>query len=161
MRVALSEAEAALYGGDFPVGCIVVAGGRVVATGRRSGTTQGPGNELDHAEVTALRRLMESGGLVDGVPATLYCTMEPCLMCFGAILLSGVSRLVWAYEDAMGGGASCDLTRVGPLYREAKLTVVGHVLRTDSLALFKTFFLNPENGYWKESFLERYTLAAQ
>lgn len=62
MGVALKEAEAALDGGDFPVGCIVVAEGRVVATGRRSGTAEGPGNELDHAEVTALRRLMESGG---------------------------------------------------------------------------------------------------
>ncbi len=160
MKVALSEAETALCGGDFPVGCIVVAGGRVVATGRRSGTAQGPGNELDHAEVTALRRLMESGGLADGIPATLYCTMEPCLMCFGAILLSGVSRLVWAYEDAMGGATACDLSRVGPLYGEAGVTVVGRVLRQESLSLFKTFFSNPANGYWKGSFLERYTLEA-
>ncbi len=158
MGVALKEAEAALDGGDFPVGCIVVAEGRVVATGRRSGTAEGPGNELDHAEVTALRRLMESGGLSKGVPSTLYCTMEPCLMCFGAILLSGVSRVVWAYEDAMGGGASCDLGSVGPLYRDSGVEVKGRVLRGESLALFKRFFSNPHNGYWKDSFLERYTL---
>ncbi len=158
MRVALQEAKGALEGGDFPVGCIVVAQGRVVASGRRSGTAEGPGNELDHAEVTALRRLLEAGGVPDGSDATLYCTMEPCLMCFGAILLSGVSRVVWAYEDAMGGGASCDLSSVGPLYREAGVAVQGRVLRGESLALFKTFFSNPDNGYWKDSFLERYTL---
>lgn len=160
MGVALKEAESALEGGDFPVGCVVVAGGRVVAIGRRCGTADGPGNELDHAEVTALRCLMESGGLPEGVAASLYCTMEPCLMCFGAILLSGVSRVVWAYEDAMGGGASCDLSSVGPLYRHAGVEVRGRVLRQESLALFKTFFLNPHNGYWKDSFLERYTLEA-
>ncbi|SCY53213.1 nucleoside deaminase [Desulfoluna spongiiphila] len=160
MRVALDEAEKALEGGDFPVGCIVVARGRVVATGRRSGTAAGPGNELDHAEVTALRCLLESGGLPEGADATLYCTMEPCLMCFGAILLSGVSRVVWAYEDAMGGGASCDLASVGPLYAQAGVEVRGRVLRKESLALFKSFFANPDNGYWKDSFLEKYTLEA-
>jgi tRNA(adenine34) deaminase len=81
-------------------------------------------------------------------------------MCFGAILLSGVSREVWAYEDAMGGGASCDLSSVGPLYREAGMEVRGRVLRKESLTLFKAFFSNPDNGYWKGSFLERYTLHA-
>ena len=160
MEVALGEARKALDGGDFPVGCVVVSGGRVVATGRRSGTAAGPGNELDHAEVTALRSLLESGGLAQGAKATLYCTMEPCLMCFGAILLSGVSRVVWAYEDAMGGGASCDLSSVGPLYAQSGVEVRGRVLREESLALFKAFFANPDNGYWKDSFLERYTLEA-
>lgn len=160
MKVALAEAERALQVGDFPVGCVVVSGGCVVATGHRSGTADGPGNELDHAEVTALRNLMEIGGIGEGSAATLYCTMEPCLMCFGAILLSGVSRVVWAYEDAMGGGASCDLETVGPLYRGAKVEVEGGVLRDDSLALFKSFFSNPDNGYWKGSLLERYTLDA-
>lgn len=160
MAVALEEAREALSKGEFPVGCVVVAGGQVVATGRRRGTAAGPGNELDHAEMVALRSLMESGGLSGGTPATLYCTMEPCLMCFGAILLSGVSRLVWAYEDAMGGGVSCDLASVGPLYRESEMAVRGGVLRGESLALFKRFFSNPDNGYWKNSRLERYTLAA-
>jgi len=160
MRVALEGAKKALEGGEFPVGCLVVVDGCVVATGQRSGTAHGPGNELDHAEVTALRHLLESGGLPEGAEATLYCTMEPCLMCFGAILLSGVSRVVWAYEDAMGGGTSCDLSVVGPLYAEACVEVRGHVLRQESLALFKAFFSNPDNGYWRDSFLERYTLKA-
>lgn len=160
MREALCEAERALGEGNFPVGCVVVSGGRVVATGRRRGTEAGPGNELDHAEVTALRALLGSGGLPEGAEATLYCTMEPCLMCFGAILLSGVSRVVWAYEDAMGGGTSCDLASVGPLYRGAGVAICGRVLRRESLALFKTFFADPGNGYWKGSLLERYTLDA-
>jgi tRNA(adenine34) deaminase len=41
---------------------------------------------------------------IDRSTVTMYCTMEPCLMCFSAILLSGIGRIVYAYEDVMGGG---------------------------------------------------------
>ena len=160
MGKALEEAKTALDAGEFPVGCVVVSGGEIIARGKRSGTADGPGNELDHAEVTALRDLMARGGLAEGQEATLYCTMEPCLMCFGAILLSGVSRVVWAYEDAMGGGASLDLSSVGPLYGQKGVEVVSGVCRDESLALFKSFFQLPENAYWAGSLLERYTLEA-
>ena len=160
MKKALDEARLALDEGEFPVGCVVVSEGGVVATGRRRGTAHGPGNELDHAEVVALRTLMAQGGLAPGKRATLYCTMEPCLMCFAAILLSDIGRVVWAFEDVMGGGTSCDLSSVGPLYQEKGLEVVSRVRRNESLALFKAFFSRPDNAYWQGSFLEQYTLKA-
>ena len=92
---------------------------------------------------------------------TLYCTMEPCLMCFGATLLSGIKRIVYAYEDVMGGGTRCDLSGLPILYKDTNVTIVPHVLRRQSLELFKAFFLKPENNYWKNSLLAEYTLAQE
>lgn len=80
-------------------------------------------------------------------------------MCFSAILLCGIGRIVYAYEDVMGGGTGCDRSGLPPLYRNAQLTVISGVLRTNSLLLFKQFFADPVNRYWADSLLSRYTLA--
>jgi tRNA(adenine34) deaminase len=89
---------------------------------------------------------------------TIYCTMEPCLMCFSAIMLSGIGRIVYAYEDVMGGGTGCDRSTLSPLYRDTHLTVVAGVLREKSLSLFQRFFADSGNPYWADSLLSRYTL---
>ena len=80
-------------------------------------------------------------------------------MCFGAILISGIGRIVFAYEDVMGGGTRCDLSSLAPLYRERDIDIMADVLRGESLTLFKRFFSDPRNTYWKGSLLARYTLA--
>ncbi len=82
-------------------------------------------------------------------------------MCFAAIVLSGIGRIVYAYEDVMGGGSGLDRSGLPPLYRDAQLTVVPGVLRKDSLVLFKRFFADSGNPYWSDSLLSRYTLAQQ
>lgn len=159
MAQALTEAQKALAAGEFPVGCVIVADGRLRAAGARTGTAAEERNEIDHAEMTALRRFQENGGIESSPNATVYCTLEPCLMCFGAILISGIGRIVYAYEDVMGGGTRCDRRNLPPLYRDRSLKIVPGVLRSRSLALFKTYFQNPENDYWRQSLLARYTLA--
>lgn len=80
-------------------------------------------------------------------------------MCYSAIMLAGIGRIVYAYEDAMGGGTSCRLDSLPPLYGQRKPVIIPGVLRKESLALFKSFFSNPDNGYWKDSLLEKYTMA--
>jgi tRNA(adenine34) deaminase len=159
MAAALEQAEAAYHAGEFPVGCILVHKDRVLASGRRTGTTTEGVNEVDHAEMVALRRLALSGG--DAAPGeiVLFSTLEPCLMCYGAAILSGIRTIVYAFEDVMGGGTGCDLTQLSPLYREADISIIPHVRRADSVRLLKAFFANPENAYWKESLLARYTLS--
>ncbi len=158
MTLALREAGAALDAGEFPVGCVLVAHGRVLATGRREGTAGGARGELDHAEMMALRRLEALGRPSTLGGLTLYCTMEPCLMCFGAILIAGIQRIVYAYEDVMGGGTRCDRRVLPPLYRHVPLELVADVLRTESLELFQRYFSDPRYDYWKDSLLARYTL---
>lgn len=161
MTQALAQARAAFSEGEFPVGCVIADAHRILALGRREGTSNGRANETDHAEIVALRRLFESGGHESSGPISVYCTMEPCLMCFGAILIAGIHRIVYAYEDVMGGGTSCDLSHLPSLYSAAPVEVVPHVRRGESLALFKTFFSRPDNPYWKDSELARYTLAQE
>jgi tRNA(adenine34) deaminase len=158
MGYALDSARQALSAGEFPVGCVLVADGRVVASGARKGTTGDSPNEIDHAEVIILRQLVDLNAPLDRRKAVLFSTMEPCLMCYGAILLSGIGTLVYAYEDVMGGGTGCDLTRLNPLYRDRKVRIVPRIRRSESLTLFKRFFSNPENRYWSESLLARYTM---
>ncbi len=158
MKLALAEAEKALAKNEFPVGCVIVYENEVIAKGSRLGSNGIIPNEVDHAEITALRNLGNSGLNIERTWASLYCTMEPCLMCFGAILLSGIGRIVYAYEDAMGGGTNCDLTYLSPLYQDNRIEIVRDVLRSESLKLFKAFFANPQNTYWQGSLLAEYTL---
>ncbi len=161
MEQALVLAEAALSDGEFPVGCVIVNGERILAQGGRIGTVGALVNEVDHAEMRALKQLYLQGDTVNRRGCTIYTTLEPCLMCFGAILLSGIGRIVYAYEDVMGGGCACDLSRLPVLYRERSVQVLSQVLRKKSLALFKTFFQKPDCAYWPDSPLARYTLAQE
>lgn len=160
MGLALLQAEMALAENEFPVGCVIVHRGEVVAESRRTSTSPEAMNEIDHAEILALRRLAGRVPPEERGETVLYSTMEPCLMCFAAIMLSGIRQVVYAYEDAMGGGAACPRETLPPLYRSADMTVIPDVGRKESLALFKRFFLLPENRYWKGSYLESYTLSA-
>ena len=160
MTMALEQAEQALDDGDFPVGCVIVRDNHVIASGRRTNTRENARNEIDHAEITALRQLSGLSTDFDREEMVLFSTMEPCLMCFAAIMLSGIRHIVYAYEDVMGGGVGCERTSLPPLYRDSDMKIVSGVLRKESLALFKRFFLRPENTYWKGSCLERYSLSA-
>lgn len=159
MEKALEHARKALSLGEFPVGCVIVHADTVIAHGARKSTQNGSVNEIDHAEMVALRKLDQGRPAVPRENLILYCTLEPCLMCFAAILLSGIRQIVYAYEDVMGGGTGCDLTRMPILYRDAGVVVTRHVLRDQSLELFKAFFSNPANRYWKDSPLATYTLS--
>ncbi len=159
MQQALNLAREALDRDEFPVGCIMVYEGRVIAQGERTGTRRNVPSEIDHAEMIALRRLEERSEPIDRKKITVYATLEPCLMCFGALLISGIGRLVWAYEDAMGGGTACDRSRMPALYRDNKLEVIPHICREKSLRLFQDYFSRPHIDYWRDSYLEEYTLA--
>ena len=84
--------------------------------------------------------------------------MEPCLMCYSALILAGIGTIVYAYEDVMGGGTGCDLAKLTPLYQSSPIRVVPNVLRSESLKMFKSYFSDPANNYWKQSLLAKYTL---
>ncbi len=158
MEKALDQAEKALAANEFPVGCVIVYREEVVANGSRTGTVDGKRNEIDHAEVNALKKLSGMNIDYENKDLAIFTTMEPCLMCYGAILLSGAGEIVYAYEDVMGGGTLCDLSRMPPLYKNREISIVPYVMRQESLDFFKTYFSNPENDYWRDSLLAKYTL---
>lgn len=161
MRLALAEAEAAFVAGEFPVGAVVVAGNELLATGGRTNSRDDGANELDHAEIVALRKILARWPGIDRGGLCFYSTMEPCLMCYSTLLLNGIRTFVYAYEDVMGGGTSLPLGQLAPLYQEMapEVQIVPRVLRRESLALFQRFFQNRENTYWQDSLLATYTLS--
>ena len=160
MEVALEMAKRALEAGDFPVGCVLVYKDSVVATGKREKSCN-DSNELDHAEILALRRLSKVSPDIPLGEVTVYSTMEPCLMCFSTLVVNGVRRVVYGYEDAMGGGTGLELARLAPLYRDIQMEIIPDILRNKSLALFKEFFAKESSGYLQGSLLASYTLNAK
>lgn len=156
MTLALDEARLALAAGEFPVGCVIVAGTMVLARGHRQNSGGGRPSEMDHAEILTLRRLLAEHPDFDLAGAVVYSTMEPCLMCYATLLLSGLRSFVWAYEDVMGGGTNLPLEQLNPLYASMRAQLRGRVLRRESLRLFQEFF--NKHGYWRNSLLARYTL---
>jgi tRNA(adenine34) deaminase len=157
MAKALGFAREALVLGEFPVGCVIELDGKVIATGNRKSTRR-KSNEIDHAEIIALRNLLENCVEVDLGEVTVYSTMEPCLMCFSTLIVNGVTKFVYGYEDAMGGGTSLPLDQLAPLYRDLQVEIEGGVKRKECLALFKTFFGETDSSYLKDTYLAQYTL---
>ena len=94
MQAALAQAQAAHARGDWPTGAVIVKAGALLATGQNQQNTQR--NPTLHAETAAIDAAVAQHGAQLLRGATLYCTMEPCPMCAGALQLAGVSRLVLA-----------------------------------------------------------------
>ena len=138
MRVALVEAEQAAAAGEVPVGAVVVADGEVIATGHnRSICDSDPSG---HAEIVALRAAAESLGNYRVANATLYITLEPCVMCVGAIVQARVSRVVFGAYDAKAGalGSAADLSDSKALNHRFEIN--GGLLADECSALLKAFF---------------------
>lgn len=157
MQEALVEARRALEKGEFPVGCVLVLGAEIVARGHRQNSRTEQCNELDHAEVVSLRDLLTREPNIDAGQLVAYSTMEPCLMCFSTMLLSGIRHFVYGYEDVMGGGTDLPLSQLHPLYADMQVRIDAGVLRQECLVLFQQFF--QQFSYWEDSLLARYTLA--
>jgi tRNA(adenine34) deaminase len=103
MRLALAEASAALATGDVPVGAVVVRDGEVIATGRNERELHG--DPTAHAELLAIReaaRVSRDRHLTD---CTLVVTLEPCVMCAGAILAARIPTVVFGAWDEKAGAA--------------------------------------------------------
>jgi len=103
MRAALELARQARHRGEVPVGAVVVLGERTV--GRGSNSPIAHHDPTAHAEILALREAAARVGNYRLTGATLYCTVEPCLMCLGAMLHARIGRLVYGAADPKVGAA--------------------------------------------------------
>ena len=138
MRLALAEAHKALAAGEVPVGAVVVRDGTVIASAHNGPV--GLSDPSAHAEILALRRAAAAEGNYRLAGATLYVTIEPCLMCAGALLHASVSRLVFGAADQKGG-AVVSLYRVledGRLNH--RVEVEGGVLAAECGEILSRFF---------------------
>ena len=138
MRAALAEAETAASQGEIPVGAVVVVNGEIVATGRNCSVENC--DPSGHAEIVALRAAGARLGNYRMPEATLYVTLEPCVMCTGAIVQSRIKRVVFGAYDKKGGalGSVEDLSDSRAFNHRFEIN--GGVLADDSASLLKQFF---------------------
>ncbi|MEU0717620.1 tRNA adenosine(34) deaminase TadA [Streptomyces lavendulocolor] len=139
MRRALEEAGRAARAGDVPVGAVVLSpDGTVLATGHNE--REVTGDPTAHAEVLALRRAAAVYGEWRLTGCTLVVTLEPCVMCAGALVQSRVDRLVFGAPDEKAGavGSLWDLVRDRRLNHRPE--VVRGVLAEECAALLTRFF---------------------
>lgn len=142
MAVALSEALEALATGDVPVGAIVIdPDGAVVGTGHNE--REATGDPTAHAEVLALRAAAEATGSWNLSDHTLVVTLEPCVMCAGAILNARIGRVVFGAWDPKAGaaGSVVDLLRDRTLPARVD-EVIGGVLESECSVILTEFFGN-------------------
>src|SRR5436190_18736439 len=102
MREALRLAQAGAVSGEVPVGAVVAMAGEIV--GRGSNAPIARMDPTAHAEILALREAAERMANYRLLNATLYCTLEPCVMCAGALVHARVRRLVFGARDLRFGG---------------------------------------------------------
>ena len=131
LAIALSEKSVAEGGGPF--GAVVVRRGEVVATGTNSVTLLN--DPTAHAEMQALTAAAATLGGKYLQECTLYVTVEPCIMCAGAIGWAQVSRVVWGADDPKRGYTTVEGLRLHP-----RTVVVRGVLAAECEALMKEFF---------------------
>jgi tRNA(adenine34) deaminase len=138
MRHALAQARLASEHEDVPVGCVVVIDDTIIAVGEnRREIDQDP---TAHAEIVALRRAAQALGRWRLDNATVYVTLEPCVMCAGALLNARVPRVVLGALDEKAGalGSRYHLLSDPRLLHEAEVTY--DVLAEESASLLREFF---------------------
>ena len=138
MRMALELAHEARRRGEVPVGAVVVAGGEVIGRGYNR-----PIADCDptaHAEIVALREAGRAAGNYRLSGATLYVTVEPCLMCVGAMVHARIATLVYgAAEPKAGAVVSAMRAHEHPALNH-RIAVVGGVLEDECRAVIQSFF---------------------
>lgn len=138
MRLALELAQQAALVGEVPVGAIIVKDGEII--GRGSNAPIAKHDPTAHAEILALRDAAHRIGNYRLVGCDLYVTLEPCLMCVGAMLHARISRVIFGASDPKTGAAGSVLN----VFEEKRLNhhaeLVGGVLAAECGALLSQFF---------------------
>lgn len=141
MNLALREARRAARRGEVPVGAVVVGGGAtgvVLARGHNLLITRN--DPTAHAEVVALRLATRRAGNYRLTGSTLYVTLEPCLLCLGAIVQARVARIVYGAADPKRGAMTAARTaRVAALLHH-KFSVTAGILASEGAGLLREFF---------------------
>lgn len=144
MQEALKEARKGAAKGEVPVGAVLVYQGKIIA--RAHNQVEGDKSALAHAEILCLQqgaRVLDNWRLID---TTLYCTLEPCPMCAGAMIHSRVGRLVWGAKDLRCGahGSWIDLfAKNHPIHT---ISVQSGVLQEECAHEMQSFFRKRRQG---------------
>jgi tRNA(adenine34) deaminase len=136
MKEALRQAQLAYDAGEVPVGAVVVWGEKIISRGHNQ--VEQLNDSTAHAEMIALTAAFNQLGSKYLPEATLYVTLEPCLMCCGALYWAKTGRIVYGAEDVKNGYRRTTADN-WPFHPKSQLT--GGVLADDCAALMKAFFM--------------------
>jgi tRNA(adenine34) deaminase len=144
MAMALAEARLGPPDGEVPVGAIAVAEGRVVGRGHNRPIALS--DPTAHAEILAIREAAASLATYRLTGVTLYVTLEPCVMCVGAMINARVARIVYGARDEKAGalGSVYDIGRDGRLNHQ--LEVHGGIMESECAELMREFFRTRRSG---------------
>ncbi len=138
MRAALEAAQAAWRAGEVPIGAVVVVDGQVVGSGFNQ-----PIGSIDptaHAEMVALREAARNVGNYRLTGATMYVTVEPCLMCVGALVHARIGTLVYGAPEPKAGAVQSTMRALEHPALNHRVEVIAGVLAEDCRALVQRFF---------------------
>lgn len=138
MRLALDEARRAEAAGEVPVGAVVVLDGRVIAAAHNQPISSS--DPTAHAEIVALREAGRAIGNYRLAGASLYVTVEPCLMCVGAMIHARVAEVVFGAPEPKAGALESTQRAHEHAALNHRLTVVSGVLAAECSAVMREFF---------------------
>ena len=138
MRIALDQARNAWLVGEVPVGAVIVRAGQVIATGYNRPITEH--DPTAHAEIVALRHAAQLLANYRLPECELFVTLEPCLMCAGAIMHARIARVVFGARDPKTGACGSVVDAFANAQLNHHATVVGGVLEEECGAALSAFF---------------------
>jgi tRNA(adenine34) deaminase len=138
MAQAIAEAQRAADAGEVPVGAVVVRASVVIGVGHNRPIAKH--DPTAHAEIEAMRAACAATGTYRLEDASLYVTLEPCVMCVGAILNARIARVYYGARDEKAGalGSVYDIGRDGRLNH--RIEVYGGIMEAECAALLREFF---------------------
>lgn len=144
MRLSLNEAQKAIEEGEMPVGAVIVRDGQVIATGHNvRNVTHDP---TLHAEIVAIRKACEKLGDWRLSDCDLYVTLEPCVMCSGAIINSRMRSVYFGAYDAEYGAAGGRIDLFSKSYFGSNTRVYGGIMEEECTSMLKSFFASLREG---------------
>ena len=138
MQAAIAEAQLARAKGEVPIGAVIVHAGQIIGRGHNLRETSN--DPTTHAEMVAIRQAAEAIGHWRLLETTLYVTLEPCVMCMGAIILARIPHLVYACRDPRAGAAGSIYDFASDERFNHQVDVTEGVLGEECSALLSGFF---------------------
>ena len=140
MQQAIAIAREVKSSGDVPVGALIVnEAGEILSSGKNE--REKDNDPTAHAEIVAIRKASEKIGSWRLDNLTLIVTLEPCVMCAGAILQSRIKRLVFGAFDQKAGAVGSSIDIIRDIRALSKVEVVGGVLEKECVLILKQFFI--------------------
>ena len=144
MRRAIAEAGKARTKDEVPIGCVIVKNNRIIARGHN--LRESAQDPAAHAELIAIRKAARKLGSWRLLDTTLYVTLEPCVMCMGAIILSRIPCVVFGCYDPKGGAAGSLYDLSGDTRLNHQVSLVAGIRKAECSAILSGFFAGLRKG---------------